>query len=593
MTKLLIPSAALVPSIVKTDSPFHQLYRPMRSELAENRSIPAAERRLLIPNFVELFRWEAIRPLLPLQLPTPGDPPVWPGRICRSYYQWQPADQLHSSADLVGMDPFDLCLLLFDFSPWRPFFGARFKSHFGPPPFDPLSLGLALFLARYRTWDWATLASELRQPERGRGYRRALGFQEDDLPCSSTLRMACLHTPENWLRGCEDSLLQAFLAYGLVPSHSTFPDDPPDRGISISTDCQLVASRSHMRCRHQAPACSQPAAWRPCPARQAGKEGCQCDTPACREHCRFAAFRDPQAAYVYYSGSNQPGHTCAAHLPGAGNPNASKDPKQAVTPHGKHHFGYKSKAFNIIDDRLFTLWPITGPFTSSDRNDHLQTIPGFKDLRSRFPNLSIGEVLGDAGEGHEAVLSYVHTNLHALRTIRLRHAEGDDQPLICLKRGYDESGIPLCPLGYRLSCNGHDYRHGTTKWVCRQKCLHQSQPDIQLTQETQAPRTACPFADPAHPLGSTLTIGLALPDGSIRLARDLQVGSDTWKLRIGRQSYSECRNASQARRHLKRSPWFGLSNSAKVTLLGDTLSLMLNLARFILEASLAALPAPP
>ena len=40
------------------------------------------------------------------------------------------------------MDPFDLCLSLFDFSAWRPYFGARFKSHFGPPGFDPLSLGL-------------------------------------------------------------------------------------------------------------------------------------------------------------------------------------------------------------------------------------------------------------------------------------------------------------------------------------------------------------------------------------------------------------------------------------------------------------------
>ena len=56
------------------------------------------------------------------------------------------------------MDPFDLCLLILDFSPWRPYFGARFKSNFGPPPFDPLSLGLAMFLARYRGWTWETLA---------------------------------------------------------------------------------------------------------------------------------------------------------------------------------------------------------------------------------------------------------------------------------------------------------------------------------------------------------------------------------------------------------------------------------------------------
>ncbi len=583
MNKILIASAPLVPSIAMPDSPFHQLQSPSRSELAETRAIPAAERRLQLPNFVELFRWESIRPLLPLQLPTPDDPPAWQERSCRSCYQWQAPDQIHSSADLAGMDTFDLCLSLFDFSAWRPYFGVRFKSHFGPPGFDPLSLGLATLLARYRGWDWATLASELRQANRGHGYRRALGFQENDLPCASTFRMACQNTPENWLLACQDSLLLGLMAYGLVPSHSTFPNDPPGQGVSISTDCQLIASRSHMRCRHQVPACCEPAATRACPAQEAGREGCQCDTPACREHCRFATFRDPEAGYVYYSGSNQPGHT----------PNRFKDPKQRPAPAGKHHFGYKSKAFNIVDDRLFTLWPISSPFTAANRNDHLLTIPGFKNLRLRFPSLSIGEVLGDAGEGHEGVLTYVHQDLQALRTIHIRHAEGDDQPMTCLKRGYDENGIPLCPLGYRMSCNGHDYQQQKTKWLCRQKCLHQSQADIQLSPEIQAPRTACPFTDPARPLGFSITTGLALPDGSVRLARDMQVGSDTWKLRIGRQSYSESRNASQARRGLKRSPWFGLSNTSKATTIGDTLSLMLNLARFVLEACSASPPAPP
>ena len=202
MNKVLIPATALRPTISMPDSPFHQLKSFPRSQLAEMRSLPAAKRRLLIPNFVEFFRWEAIRSRLPFQLPTPGDPPPWQARSCRSYYQWLPLDHLHSSTDLVGMDPFDLCLLLFDFSAWRPYFGARFKSHFGPPGFDPLSLGLAVFLARYRKWDWPTLEGELRQQNRGQDYRRALGFQGNDLPCASTFRMACQNTPENWFRTC-------------------------------------------------------------------------------------------------------------------------------------------------------------------------------------------------------------------------------------------------------------------------------------------------------------------------------------------------------------------------------------------------------
>jgi hypothetical protein len=148
-----------------------------------------------------------------------------------------------------------------------------------------------------------------------------------------------------------------------------------------------------------------------------------------------------------------------------------------------------------------------------------------------------------------------------------------------------------------LFCNGHDYDHGATKWVCRQKCGHQPDPDILISGQPELlpPRQACQFIHPDHPLGFSLTTGLSLPDGCIRLARDMQVGSDTWNLRIGRQSYSESRNATQERRGIKRSPWFGLHNTAKAMLISDTLSLAYNLARLIFEASaqMRSLPAPP
>jgi hypothetical protein len=592
---LWIPATPIVAAVEMPDSPFYALAGLSRADLSATRDLPAADRRLLIPNFMELFRWEAIRALLPLRLPTPGDPQAWVGRRCRSCYQWLPSPDLASSTELLALDEFDLLLRLFDFAPWRPYFARRFKSQYGPPPFDPLSLGLAAFLAVYQAWDWKRLVRELRSPERGRGYCRRLGFDPGDLPCPSTLRMALSGAQLDWLQACQTSLAQGLMAYGLIPTHATFPGDPPERGVSLSTDCQLIQARSHQKCIHQTPACSLPAAvvdsanLRPCPAREKGKEGCDCDTDACREHCRFATPRDPQAAYVYYSGSNQPGS----------NPNVPKssgsEAKKTNPPRGKHCFGYKSKAFNIVDDRLFQIWPLTGPCAPANVNDHLLTIPGLKELRHRFPNLHIGEVLGDAGEGHEEVLRYLHDELKALRTIRLLHSPGDDEPLTCLRRGYEGHGNPLCPLGYRLFANGHDYEHGTTKWVCRQKCTHQSEPDLPIPDqpETLPSHQACPYADPAHPLGYSLTTGLSLPDGCIRLARDLQVGSQTWKLRIGRQSYAESRNATQQRRGLKRSPWFGLTNTARAMLISDTLSLAFNLVRLVSEASRAACKASP
>lgn len=94
-------------------------------------------------------------------------------------------------------------------------------------------------------------------------------------------------------------------------------------------------------------------------------------------------------------------------------------------------------------------------------------------------------------------------------------------------------------------------------------------------------KTVCPFAKPDQPCGFMLNLGLTLPDGNLRLARDLQVDAPTWKLRMGRQSYAESRNAYQARQDLKRSPFFGRDNSAKATLL----VLLTNVARLVRQAT--------
>jgi len=244
-----------------------------------------------------------------------------------------------------------------------------------------------------------------------------------------------------------------------------------------------------------------------------------------------------------------------------------------------------------VDDRLFTLWPLSGPFVPANRNDHLQTLPGFQDLRTRYPQLQIGEVLGDAGEGCDDILRYVFDDLHALRTIDLRHHATDTDPATCLNRGYDADGIPLCPHGYQLHCNGHHYTTQQTKWVCRQRCGLQPQPDVHP--HPPVARPDCPYRDPEHPLGLTVTVGRTLPDGSLRLARDHDVTGPTWERRHARQAYAESRNALQTRLGLKRSPWFGLANAAKAALLGDILILLTTVARFVREASTAAPRAAP
>jgi hypothetical protein len=503
------------------DSPFHHLVGPLRSEMRAWRREEAAQRRLRTENFVCTFTWSAIRPLLPLRLVIPWHVPPWRPRHCRSYYQWLAPEETLTASDLSGLDDFDLVLRLFDFSAWRPILGQRFRSQLGPPPFDPVSIGLGILLTRWKRWGWPTLHTELHSQDRGPGYCRRLGFAAHDLPCESTFRMAVGRTEESWMLQCADSLVLSLMAYGLIPTHSTFPGDPPERGVSIGTDCQLVAARSHMRCRHQNAHCFLPLDQRTCAAREAGKEGCACDSEACIEHCVQVTPRDLEATYVYYSGSNQPTSSQQEGQPSA----------VPLSRRGKHHFGYKDKTFNLIDDRLSTFWPLSGPFTSAHRNDHLSTIPGFQDLCLRFPGLLISEVIADAGEGFDEVLLFVYHTLHALRTIRIRHHKCDQDALTCLKRGYDQKGNPLCAHGYRLSFNGHDYQRQDSKWLCRKRCIVHPTPDLIPDDAMDAQRAAaltCPYRDLAHPLGYSLVVKDTLPkDNDVRLARDLKVDSPT------------------------------------------------------------------
>lgn len=585
MNLVMIPTMEPPEPLDLSQSPFHRLSTLSRSALAATRELPAAERRLLVAHFTQSFQWEALRPLLPLRLEFPTSVRPWRARVCRSHYTWRPPDAIRSSADLDPLDNFDLVLRLFDFSPWRPILAQRLSSHLGPPPFDPVSLGLAWLLARWRDWEWPTLLTELHSPERGAGYCMRLGFDPDDLPAESTFRCDLAHTPPEWFIQCEDSLVRGLMAYGIIPTQSTFPDDSPDRGVSLSTDSQLVAARSRMQCAYQNPRCFLPPAQRECAARQAGKEGCPCDTPACAQYCRLATPRDAQATFVVYTGSNQP-------TPSPATDSAPPTPP----PRGKPHFGYKSKAFNLIDDRLFTYWPLSGPFATANRNDHLQTLPGLKLMRARFPTLKIGEIIGDAGEGFDDILSFVHDDLGALRTIALRQHATDADPLACLARGYDAQGNPLCPFGFLLAFNGHDYQRGDSKWVCRRRCASCTHPDLAGLDKLLAANPAlhlpdpltCPHRQSPSAAGYLVIVNRTLPDGDMRLARDLKVGSPTWDLRAGRQSYAESRNASQARQGVKRSPWFGQANAYKASLLADILCSALNVARFTREATAAA-----
>src|SRR5207245_807741 len=155
--------------------------------------------------------------------------------------------------------------------------------------------------------------------------------------------------------------------------------------------------------------------------------------------------------------------------------------------------------------------------------------------------LPIGEWLDDAGVGYGPCLEAVW-DLGALRMIDIRADPSDADPQACRQRGYDATGRPLCPHGYRLRANGYDDQRRRAKYVCAQ--VGRREP---LTKDGPiAPVVGCPYLERDRPLGFVVNVGKTLPDGSLRLAREIPYGSPTWQARYGRRNLAESRNSQIA-----------------------------------------------
>lgn len=325
-----------------------------------------------------------------------------------------------------------------------------------------------------------------------------------------------------------------------------------------------------MHCPYVTATCYQPCGLEPsrakpvprsCPAKVAGKEGCDCTEPACAQVCRRATPLDAAARYIHYAGRNKD-----ADLPTQDN------------SRGRDVYGYASNPDRLLDDRFACAWTLrTGLYPANA--DERELFPdSFAQLQARFPWLHIGEVLADAALGYQCCLDPIW-EAAALRMVDIRAAPGDGDPQIQLRRGYDDKGHPLCMHGYPMKPNGHDYHRRRSKWCCEKRCL----------KHPQRPAPDCPYLAPQHKHGQVVNVGRTLPDRSVRLAREVPYSSPTWKKRYGRRNLSESRNSAQEDMDLKRLHSFGLTRGRKEVAIGDFLNNLRTLARLVQEATTLAL----
>jgi len=527
--------------------------------MSKNTELTASQKRAAHPDFVKTFALSALRDRLPLRFPVPEGLPPSPKRHYRSHYRYLGPDDLAIPVILASLTLFEIALRLIDFSPLRDFLAQFYvQSARGQVPFDPVSLFLCVCLRRELNLSWRALA-KLLAGEHGAGWRRLFGFQDGVTPSASGMRYFFnLVGAEVFDELCPlftDLLHQA----ALLPEHSTYPGDPPHRGVTISHDLMLHEARSKMKCAYVTESCYQPAP-RPCPAREAGKEGCDCTEEACAQVCRKATPLDAEARYIHYQGRNK-----------------EADLSSQDNPRGRDVYGYASNPDRLIDDRFACAWTIRTGLHPANSDERELFPKSFAYLQERFPYLEIGEVLADAALGFRCCLDPIW-EAGALRMVDIRAAEGDDDPQVQLRRGYNEEGHPLCIHGYEMRSNGHDYDRRRTKWLCGKICL----------KDPKRPVPDCPYLAPEHKHGQVINVGQTLPDGSVRLAREVPYGSAAWKRRYRRRNLSESRNGSMEGMGLKRLPSFGLTRNCKEVAIGDFLENLRTLGRLVQEATTLA-----
>lgn len=540
----------------------------------ETAAQSAARKRAQHPDFVPTFSVQALQDRLPLLFPVPEGVLPSPKEHYRSAYCYLGYDDLLDPTVLAQLTEFEVALRLIDLAPLRDYLAsyAYKQSPKGQTPFDPVSMFLCVCLRRELHCGWRKLA-KLLAGEHGAGWRRRFGFQEGVTPSASGLR----HFFNAVGKELFDELCPLFTDLlhqtKLLPEHSTFPGDPPQRGLSISHDIMLHDAHSNMHCAKVAETCYQPVP-RPCPAKEANKEGCDCSSPDCAQACRRATPADQEARYIYYSGRNK-----KADLP------AGQGTEGAQNNKGRHVYGYASNPDRILDDRFACAWTIRTDLQPANVDERDIFPRSFAKLRTRFPYLQIGEFLADAALGYQCCLDPIW-EAGALRMVDIRAAEGDDAPQTQLRRGYNEKGHPLCLHGYVMRPHGHDYDRRRSKWRCEKVCLR-----LQHTASESGPPQpppACPYQHPEHKHGQVINVGRTLPDGSVRLAREVPYDSPAWKERYGRRSLSESRNGLLENMGLKRLPDCGLDRDFKEVVIGDWLEDLHTLGRLVLEATALA-----
>jgi hypothetical protein len=559
------------------------------------------ETRARDSTFVEQCSLSGLRERLPLCWPTLPDTPPSPKRRYRSHYVYPGCADLEDWNNGQDLTDFNLVLRLVDFSGLRPVLAQLlgWTSARGRTPFDPVSMFLLVSWQLINQWKRSVALRKLKK-SRYADYRQRFGFQADDLPTEGGVRYFLTTLGRNAVAEAEmvtvamdhgqaDTIAVHYLNQLLAASVALIRDaglvSPQawEKAL-VCPDGMIHDAASQMGCAFVRDSCYQPLGGgeqRPCPAQEKGKQGCDCDTLACALGCRDAPVRDPEARCVVYDGSNRT--------------SVNTDLALAEQGKGELRYGYRSLSLQFAEPlRRFSV-VLLDDFLAANAREENPSAALLLQLERFYPDLQLHVVTGDAGLGYYSFLHAVY-QLGAKRVVDLRSDPSDRRKAEWPIRGYNDKGRPVCPFGYALTSNGFDVQRRRHKWFCGQTCLRGTAPVVELDHVIYPPQE-CAYQDPERPHGQIVNVGETFTDpavstgrnGSIRLVRDIPVGTPTWK-----RFYHRARNASEYRNAvlegwgLKRLPVYGAPRARALTALADVWLNLTTLARLVREATAAA-----
>ncbi|MBU0494536.1 MAG: hypothetical protein KKA73_27600 [Chloroflexi bacterium] len=261
-------------------------------EQQEQQEHTARQLREQVSRFRATFSLVALQDRLPLRFPTADPTPEAHPFRARSWYTYPGGAALAAPQYLAVLSPFYVALQLVDFAPLRVELVALTGIHLNAPGetlFDPVSLFLCCLLRWEKGLGWKALAQLLAGPE-GDCWRRQFGFQEGGTPAAATMRHFYHALGEAFATDLCPRFILLLGSAGLLPQHSTHAATPPEQGLPLAVDGMLHEAHSTMRCSQVTARCyerTSPDHPRPCPAQEAGQEGCACTDEACAAACVF------------------------------------------------------------------------------------------------------------------------------------------------------------------------------------------------------------------------------------------------------------------------------------------------------------------